>query len=114
MLFRSEELAPLVVAACDIHTHRCQQAKAPDQKYEFDNGRWTQAPIEILLLFRLREKLGLSNPAVDHPLMNTALGKLPERQSCQPNDLLNRVLDRMMRDGFDEEKVFDICYRRAS
>jgi hypothetical protein len=108
----AEALAPLVVAACDIHTHRCKPAKAPDQCYEFDNGNWTRTPIEILLLYRLREKLGLSNPIVDHPLMNTPLGKLPPPTIYEPDELLTRVIARMKHDGFDEQRVFDICYNR--
>jgi hypothetical protein len=83
------------LAACDEHTWRFVD--------EFNS--WSRLPVEILLLFKLRQKLGLSNPALDHPLMNTPLGSLPDEVPYAPDDLIARVLARMSRDHYDEESI---------
>lgn len=93
-----EALAHVCLAACDSHTHRCKSG-------EFDQGEWTRTPIEILLLLKLRELAGLQNPQLDHPLMNTPLGRLPEEVAFAPDDLVKRVRARMTRDGYDEEAI---------
>ena len=97
-------LAPLCLAVCDFHTHRCKPDKG-DVFHEFTEGSWVLCPIEILLLFRLRELNGLSNPELDHPLMNSALGQLPTDGSWVVDPLLSRVEQRMIADGFDEDQI---------
>src|SRR5271165_4197481 len=69
-------LTEVCLAACDFHTHRCRTGKR-DAFHEFDNGGWMLIPIEILLLFKLRQRIGLENPQLDHPLMGGAFGTLP-------------------------------------
>lgn len=97
----ADSLVNLCLAACDFHTHRCGNKT----EHEFGD-HWVRTPIEILLLFKLRQLLGLSNPQLDHPLMNTPLGKLPEKEvTCEPDDLIRRVRERMMQDGYDEEEI---------
>jgi hypothetical protein len=69
------DLAPLLLAACDRHTH---QSRSTDTDTEFDlpfRAFWYD-PYEILAVLRLRASAGLDNPALDHPLMNTPLGRL--------------------------------------
>lgn len=102
----ADAVAPYCLAACDAHTHRnCEFG-------EFISlTKWKRFPIEILLLFKLRELLGLVNPTLDHPLMNTPLGKLPPEISFDaftrgPDDLVYRVRQRMMQDGYDEKAIF--------
>jgi hypothetical protein len=97
-------LQDIALAVCDFHTHRFKVGKGKNF-YEFENGDWTRTPFEILLLFKLRQKLGLRNPKLDHPLMNTALGQLPTEVSFQPDDLIARVRDRMAREGYDEDAI---------
>jgi hypothetical protein len=104
---RTDALEDLCQAACDFHTHRCTPSK-DDEAHEFDID-WIRTPIEILLLFKLRELLGLGNPTIDHPLMNTVLGTLPEEVGFQPDDLVMRVRSRMMRDGYDEDEIARLC-----
>ncbi len=102
----ADALVPVCLAACDFHTHRCK----PGDKthfYEFENGLWTRTPIEILLLFKLRQLLGLQNPQLDHPLMNTPLGVLPEETAFEPDDLIKQVRARMMQDGYDEQQIYE-------
>jgi hypothetical protein len=107
-LWREPDAGALVdvcLAACDFHTQRCAVEKDGDW-HEFTSWLWSRTPIEILLLFKLRQLIGLPNPQLDHPLMNTPLGKLPEKEvTCEPDDLIRRVRERMMQDGFDEEEI---------
>ena len=72
-------LTPWLHAACDRHT---QESRFDTEKsaYDFGDDRLTRTPIEILLLFRLRQLAGLANPVVDHPLMATPFDRLPETQ----------------------------------
>lgn len=95
-----EALVPACLAACDFHTHRCW-----DEFQEFAMDHWVYIPIEILLLFKLRQLLGLQNPTLDHPIMNSPLGVLPEEVRCEPDDLIRRVRERMIQDGYDETKI---------
>jgi hypothetical protein len=110
-------LTELCLAACDFHTHRCR-AKG-SLLFEFERSSWKYFPIEILLLFKLRQLIGLSNPVLDHPIMNTTLGKLPEREvsfdeiAHGPDDLIYRVRKRMMEDGYDEDAIPNYEYFRT-
>lgn len=98
------EISSLVLAACDHHTHRCR-ANDAKEFFEFNDGLFTHFPVEVLMLYRLREYEGLSNPDVDHPLMSTPLGKLSDPMRCEPDELLQRVLARAKSQGFDEEAI---------
>lgn len=101
-------LAPLCLAVCDFHTHRCKPDEG-DVFHEFTEGSWVLCPIEILLLFKLRELNGLTNPELDHPLMNSALGRLPTTGSWTPDPLLARVERRLIADGFDEQSIRNLA-----
>lgn len=103
------DLTELCLAACDIHTFRSLPGPRHHHSYEFADLRRT--PIEILLLFKLRQRLGLENPVLDHPLMATALGELPNEVAFEADDLVTRVRARMMQDGYDEDAIFDVCTR---
>lgn len=101
----AENLVPYILAACDYHTHRSQSDNAKEM-FEFSIGQWNHFPVEILMLYKLRESIGLTNPMVDHPLMNTPLGKLSPEAPCQPDELTAAVLARMKQDGFDEDAIY--------
>jgi hypothetical protein len=77
-------LAPLLLAVCDRHTH---QAVSKDA----DLGA-TYYPFEALAVLRLRVLHGLKNPSLDHPLMSTPLGALPEVTEPYTDELLENVL----------------------
>lgn len=98
-------LVPLCLAACDIHTHRCWE-----EEDDFAMSHFMYIPIEILLLYKLRQFLGLQNPQLDHPLMNGPLGALPPETACEPDDLIRRVRERMEKEGFDEAKILARYY----
>jgi hypothetical protein len=102
-----EALTHVALAACDYHTHRCKPGNAKNF-YEFENGRWTRTPFEILLMFKMRQKLGLQNPVLDHPLMNTALGVLPAETPFESDELVARVRARMFTEGYDEDAIYQM------
>lgn len=99
-----DELAPLVTAACDYHTQRTRH-DAGKKFYEFNDGQWTHFPVEILMLYRIRESLGLANPEVDHPLMNGPLARLPASVSTTEDALLVSARRRLEGEGFDEGAI---------
>lgn len=99
-----DKLAPILLNACDYHTHRCRGK----QFIEFNNREFEHLPVEILMIFRLRESLGLANPVLDHPLMNTPLGKLPTLPLPECDDpLYLAVLARMESQGFNPDKIYE-------
>jgi hypothetical protein len=100
----ADAIAELCLAACDVHTRRCAPGTS-DQRNEFDAGAFMLTPVEILLLFKLRCLLGLENPGLDHPIMNTPLGKLPDEVGFRPDNLVSKVRRRMQQDGFDEVEI---------
>jgi hypothetical protein len=102
-------LTQICLAACDHHTRRCKSDKGK-HFYEFNGSNWPRLPIEILLLFKLRRMIGLENPQLDHPLMNTALGALPPEAPFEPGELIGRVRARLQEDGYDEQAIYDaVC-----
>lgn len=100
-----EILASVCLAACDFHTHRCKPGSGKSF-YEFEVVGWNWMPIEILLLFKLRQLLGLQNPVLNHPLMDTPLGVLPPEVAFEPDDLTRRVYERMRQDGYDDMEMY--------
>jgi hypothetical protein len=99
----AEALVPVLLAVCDEHTRRNVRAKPYD--YAFDFYCFQRTPVEILLVFKLRQALGLANPHLDHPLMNTPLGVLPQDAPFEFDDLIAPVEKSMRQDGFDEEAI---------
>jgi hypothetical protein len=103
----TEKLRQVCLAACDLHTHQYK----PGGEFEH-NAVWARTPIEILLLFKLRRLAGLPNPQLDHPLMNTPLGQLPEEVTFAPDDLMMRVRARMAKNGYDEKAILAKAIKR--
>jgi hypothetical protein len=100
----AEDIAPLCLAALDIHTHRSKQGNAKNF-YEFEQGDWIKIPIEIWLLFKLRELISLKNPSLDHPLMRGAGNISSTDSNFKADPLILAVYARMKRDGFDEGEI---------
>lgn len=89
----ANDLAPLLLAACDRHTF---QARPDNSKTSFDMS-WHGVhydPFEVLAVLKLRELHSLPNPVLDHPLMNTPLGRLPAPTEPYSDELLDGVLAR--------------------
>jgi hypothetical protein len=83
-------LAPLLLAACDRHTHLVLIRKESPDFHTSD--ALTYVPFEILAVLRVREILGVPNPTLDHPLMSTAFGTLPEPSKPFRDALLDGVM----------------------
>jgi hypothetical protein len=98
-----ETLKPWLLAACDRHTH---EAKPDTEKVFYDCSRFLRTPLEILLVLRLRELIGLSNPMLDHPLMEAPFDRFPETPPAYvPDALMLGTLERVRQDwpNFDQE-----------
>lgn len=93
----ADDLAPLLLAACDRHTH---QARPDSNKAYFDmrHSGMDYDPFEVLAVMKLRELHGLPNPVLDHVLMNTPLGRLPAPTAPYSDELLDGVLARARRE----------------
>lgn len=100
-------LAPYLINACDFHTQRCRLTKnGANDWYEFEPRKYHRFPVEILVIFRIRHWLGLANPKLDHPLMDSLLGELPPEMEPEMDDLTRRVHERARSQGFDEDEIY--------
>jgi hypothetical protein len=101
-------LTPWLLAACDRHT---QESRYDTEKNSHDFGdlRLTRTPIEILMIFRLRQLEGLTNLVVDHPLMESPFDCLPERQPpFAPDEMMQGTLKRAREDWPQFDQVTSI------
>lgn len=87
-------LRPLLIAACDRHTHE-SRFDISTKHYDINTDAFWYDPFEVLAVLKLRELRGLANPALDHTLMNTPLGKLPAPAARYSDALLDGVIDRV-------------------
>jgi hypothetical protein len=94
-------LVPLCMAACDFHTRRCVSTAG----MEFSTGKWRYTPVEIMLLMRLRTLRGLDNPVFEHPLWTSVFSSVRAGVPVAPDDLIQRLEQRMRADGYDEEFI---------
>lgn len=88
------QVAQFVSAMADFHVQEARET-AHDEIAEFDFSDYMLFPHEILTFLRMREWMGLSNPAsFDHPLMQQPLAKMPAPVPlAQPNTpLLDQVI----------------------
>jgi hypothetical protein len=92
-----QDILPLCVAACDVHTTRCDSRKDLD----FSGGSWCYIPTEMMLLMRLRSLRGLDNPQFEHPLWLPAFSSGATGVNV-PDAFVNSVEQRMADDGYDE------------
>ncbi|TMP83181.1 hypothetical protein CWB73_02985 [Pseudoalteromonas phenolica] len=86
------------------------QAAAPPSKgyFDFDNGEWDFIPASALLLLKLREFSGLANPEFTHPGFGHLNPLLEiEQQPLTLDPLLEKVVQRMKEQGFNEDDIFN-------
>ena len=95
-----DDIAPLLLAACDRHTYQ-SKAQSSTAQWDISNSDAWYDPYEILTIFKLRELHGLDNPVLDHLLMNTPLGKLSEAVPPYTDELLEGVLAEAMKEYTD-------------
>jgi len=90
-----DEIRPAIVKACNFHLSRSKE-HTDSETYEFADPVYAIYPVEILMVFRIRQMLGLSNPEVDHPLLNSPLGQLPDTK-CSMNPSFKPILKKIER-----------------
>ena len=91
-------LVPWLLAACDRHTHEARR-DTEEAAHDFSDYRLMRTPIEILMVLRLRELLGLQNPVLEHPLMSAPFDRLPlPRPSLVQDDVMQGTLRRVLED----------------
>jgi len=86
-------LKSLLLAACDRHTHESRSGGS--SKYDMEKVGFWYDPFEIVAVMKLRQLHGLENPVLDHLLMNTPLGKLPDPTPLYTDDLLDGGVPRI-------------------
>lgn len=102
-----EMLTPWLLAACDRHTQ--ESGNDPEKNQDFTDCRLTRTPIEILMVLRLRQWMGLANPVIDHPLMESPFDSLPETQPLfAPEELMQGTLKRAREDWPQFDRVTSI------
>ena len=95
-----EVLTEALLAVCDWHTHECMYSRSmdPGRRVDFVFDIYMGWPIEIHMVYRLRELLGLVNPdQLDHPLMQTPLASYLPSWPMPEDDLLTRVTQRAIK-----------------
>jgi hypothetical protein len=96
-------VSPLLLAACDRHTHEAR----PDTRALWFDLPWRDAwyvPFEVLALLKLRQinNLAIPDPAMlDHALLKTPLGQLPATVPPYSDELLNGLISRVRREYSD-------------
>lgn len=86
-----------LLAACDWHTHECMYSRSdrPSKNVDFINDTLMGWPVEVHMVYRLRERLGLAlPPELDHPLMQAPLGAYLPPQSVPQDERLDKVIRR--------------------
>lgn len=94
-----EKLIEPFLAVCDWHTHECMYTASmePSKDLDFSSDPYMGWPVEIHMLYRLRESLGLTNPqSLDHPLMQTALATYLPPQPFPDDILLKRITEKAL------------------
>ncbi|MCY4744778.1 hypothetical protein NYO99_07335 [Pelomonas sp. UHG3] len=92
-----EVLIEPLLATCDWHTHECMYSRSdrPSKDVDFINDTLMGWPVEVHMVYRLRERLGLRLPAeLDHPLMKSPLGAYLPPQPVPQDERLNKVIRR--------------------
>lgn len=95
-----DKFLPVLLGACDTHIERIavteREANQQTKQFEFNSVFLAVHPTEILAVLRLRELLGLQNPAqIDHPLMQTPYAAITSRpgEVTERDELLDRFLE---------------------
>ena len=93
----AQALVEPLLAACDWHTHECMYSRSdrPSKNVDFINDTLMGWPVEIHMVYRLRERLGLALPTeLDHPLMKAPLGPYLPPQPVPRDERLDKVIQR--------------------
>jgi predicted DNA-binding WGR domain protein len=84
----------LAKALTEVGEYHARQARRPGYS-EFEYFPLSVMPLEILAVLRTRRRLGLTVPDVQHPILDTPLGRPPETAPTMPDDLLDLLIQTM-------------------
>ena len=84
------ELGPVISSLCDYHCRNMEDTVG-DWDPEFDRPPFDLLPTDILAIYAVRQRLGLSTPQVDHPLLNSAVATQPIPNSLPEDQILSRA-----------------------
>jgi len=100
------EVDQMVSILADFHLAQSYEHDEASPEFEFHND-WL-FPYEILTMLRLREFIGLANPAeFSHPLMQQRLGQLPPVLDVPETPLLDQVVKKFVQEYPDTFKEMD-------
>ena len=90
-------LGDAIHAACDYHVS-CrtldEDDESGDECFEFSLPPINLVPLEIHALYRVRERVGLSTPVFDDPLLDPVCFPFPDGLCFEAGPLLRRVQAR--------------------
>lgn len=91
----SENFIGKIYELCDRHTHQCRQDSFNNNRYyDFENMSLEYYfPVEILSVYKLREKKSLKIPNISHPLLNVELADMFEDTVPYESEYLNSLIN---------------------
>lgn len=92
-------LAGPLTEVCDYH---CEKMIDKGLDEEFDIQPFDLYPVEILAIYRVREKLGLETPGIVHPVLSTRLSSLAFRPFSPINDPIIMRVEKLHHDFFSQ------------
>jgi len=92
---KMEDIEGCLMELCDRHTYHTSASGVGGKYPDFDNLAYMHFPIEVLMILRLREWMGLPNPKLDHPLMAAPFDTLPEVNDDFNDALLNSINEKI-------------------
>lgn len=90
----SAELQKALLYVADYHVENLKD-KGAQRFGEFARPPVDIFPAELVAIQRVRERLGLETPAIDHPLMKTPFANPPKDLRPEPDELLTQVLKKV-------------------
>lgn len=93
----AEEVAPLLLTALDRHVVEARRETSA-RFHDFHQSIDAHCPWEVLMVLRLREQFSLQNPALQHDLTSTPLGRLQEVQVPYSDSVFDAVQSRLRKE----------------
>lgn len=90
----SGKLQEALLAAAEYHANNLRD-RGDTYLAEFTHPPIDIFPAELVSIQRVREKLGLETPEIDHPLMKTPLANPPRDLKFAPDELLTKVIEKV-------------------
>jgi hypothetical protein len=108
-LASADELGPLIERACEHHLSEARMDTSRE-KFDFGDDCISLVPLEILMIFRLREIERLQVPRVKHPLLATPFDRLPPPSAVpEPDEFMRGTRARARKDWPVLESVLSIA-----